>query len=163
MTPRPDSSTNSYNNAMPLTQKYNSSQRYPTLTGSPSTQSQSIPIANQLHKTHSELQLCMDEAVAEQKDYRFFSRVLKGISDSQGCSHSHNFMLQNQSLVSNIIHTRQDVTRRPQQEELSEDEWTPGLSSIEPHSSRATFLHNVTASALAELEDDEEGIFDFEL
>jgi hypothetical protein len=106
----------------------------------------------------------MDEAIADQKDYMFFSRVLKGISDSQGCSHSHNFILQNQSLVSHLIHTRQDVdvTRRPQHKELSED-WTPGLSSNEPFSSRAAFLHNVTASALAELEDDEEGIFDLEL
>jgi hypothetical protein len=114
-------------------------------------------VLNQLLKTHSELQLCMDEALAEQKDYMFFSRVLKGISDSQDCIHSYNFRVQNQSLVSHIIHTRrQDVERRPQYEDLDDDDdddWTLGLSSIEPYSSRAA----------AELDGYNEGIFDLEL
>jgi hypothetical protein len=103
----------------------------------------------------------MDEELAEQKDYMFFSRVLKGISDSQqdnGYSqHSHNFRLQTQSLVSHIIHTRQD--RPPPTLDLDEDEndWTPGLSS-----SRSAFLLNVTTSALIVAEEDD-GIFDLEL
>ena len=157
---RPESSTNSY-----------TMMRYPILPGSPSAQSQSIPIANHLLKTHSELQLCTDEALAEQKDDMFFSRVLKGINDSQGYIHSPNFRLQNQSLVSHIMYTRiQGVERRPQYEEyldedLDEDDWTPGLSSIETYSSHAAFLHEVTGSALAfaELDEDDEGIFDLEL
>lgn len=169
MTPRPES-TNSY--TMPLLQKHTSNQRYPTLSGSPSTQSQSIPIANQLPKTQSELQLRMDEAIAEQKDFLFFSRVVKGISDSQDYIHSHNFRLQNQSLVSHIIHTRQGVEQRggqPAQKYkdilLDEDDWTPGLSSIDPYPDRAAFLHSVTASALAvaELDMDDEGIFVLDL
>ena len=163
---RLESSTNSYT-MLPLPQKYTSSQHYPIPSGSPSSQSQSIPIVNQLLKTHSELQLCTDEALAEQKDDMFVSRVLKGINESQGYIHSPNFRLQNQSLVSHIMHTRrQDVKRQPQYEEdFDEDDWTPGLSSIEPYSSRATFLHEVTGSALAfaELDEDDECIFDLEL
>jgi hypothetical protein len=104
----------------------------------------------------------MDEELAEQKDYMFFSRVLKGISDSQqddGYSqHSHNFRLQTQSLVSHIIHTRQD--RPPPTLDLDdedENDWTPGLSN-----SRSAFLLNVTTSALIVAEEDD-GIFDLEL
>ena len=45
--------------------------------------SASIPIQNQMKRTESELKLCVDEEMADIRDYLFFARLVNGIARHQ--------------------------------------------------------------------------------
>lgn len=51
---------------------------------SPQIRSKSIPISSShFHRTASEIQLYLDEQIAEQRDYVFYSRLVNGIRNNQ--------------------------------------------------------------------------------
>lgn len=131
---------------------------------SSSPPSQSIPITKGLYRTASEVQLCLDEEVAEQRDYAFYSRVLNGISSSQRKGNPNNYMLQreNQDCLLHIMQTRGilSTTRREQ----NDDRYIIG-QSYETTSNGNFLLQSITseALALAESAEEEEGIFELDL
>ena len=121
--------------------------------------SQSIPITKGLYRTASEVQLCLDEEVAEQRDYAFYSRVLNGISSSQRKGNPNNYMLQreNQDCLLHIMQTRNNgilaTTRREQNDDC-----------YETTSNDNFLLQSITSVALALSESsEEEGIFELDL
>jgi hypothetical protein len=121
--------------------------------------SHSIPISNSLVKTASEIQLCIDEQIAEHRDFMFYSRLKKGISQTQQ-EESHNKYLrrENQVFLTHITQTRVDSQRQ-----LEEEGWSLGLSMDTPMNSE--FLHSVATEAFfttAKPDDDNEECF-FEL
>ena len=80
----------------------------PTTTSSePPVKSQNIPIRNPVPRTPSEVQLCQDEAIAEERDYAFFSRLVVGISHSAGkvCT-TGRLRSENETCLANILTTR---------------------------------------------------------
>jgi hypothetical protein len=90
----------------------------PLQTSTPSTiKSQSIPISQGLCRTASEVQLCQDEQVAEQRDYAFYSRVVSGMCQSQGASESYHHRKENQMCLSHIMETRSNGIASDEDEE----------------------------------------------
>ena len=128
------------------------------------TKSASIPISKNIPKTPSEIQLCMDEAIADQRDYVFYSRLVKGISMTQSLSQNQYIRLENQVCLSHIINTRNDY---PRCQTAADDDWSPGQSNLRSQDYN-DFLQNVAANALAlaqsdDSEEEEGGIFDLEM
>eukprot|EP00429_Kryptoperidinium_foliaceum_P034478 CAMPEP_0176166318 /NCGR_PEP_ID=MMETSP0120_2-20121206/85060_1 /TAXON_ID=160619 /ORGANISM="Kryptoperidinium foliaceum, Strain CCMP 1326" /LENGTH=190 /DNA_ID=CAMNT_0017503853 /DNA_START=385 /DNA_END=957 /DNA_ORIENTATION=+ len=71
--------------------------------------SQSIPISSShFHRTASEIQLCLDEQIAEQRDSLFYSRVIHGIQESQMYGKNRNLQMQNQMCLVHVMQTRAD-------------------------------------------------------
>lgn len=156
----------------------------PTRSTSPTMKSQSIPIGKVIPRTASELQLCMDEAIAEERDYMFYCRIVQGISQTQErMSRNRYLQYENQACLAHVIRTRHDQQHKQDQNGVYvppnmpsttyyEDDWAPGLSGFEqqpPLSSGASLsiVDSITSKALAiaESPDDgyDEGIFDLEL
>jgi hypothetical protein len=93
--------------------------------------SERIPICKNLHRTASELQLCEDEQLAEQRDYAFFSRLVNGISKSQTSGTNQYLQTENQVCLAHIIQTRleKEQARAGQQEaqrptQKPEEQWS---------------------------------------
>lgn len=127
----------------------------------PSTfKSQSIPISEGLYRTSSEMQLCIDEQAAEQKDLAFYSRVFRGICESQGVSKSWQAKQENHCTLLHVMQTRNTGLKLDQMNE-EDDEWILG-ESLE---NDGQLLHGIAsdANALTTPEVEEEGIFDMEL
>jgi hypothetical protein len=129
--------------------------------------SQSIPICKNLHRTLSEVQLCADEQLAEQRDYAFFSRIVNGISKSQTSGTNQYLQMENQVCLAHIIQTRleQEQARAGQQEEQRptqkpEDQWFFGLSAENVDDSYS--LSDAIARASSTVVDDD-AIFDLDL
>lgn len=78
--------------------------------GSPQgMKSRSIPISNgHFRRTESEMQLCLDEHIADQRDFAFFSRLVDGIQQSQAHGTNLYLQMQNQSCLKHIHQTRSD-------------------------------------------------------
>jgi hypothetical protein len=70
------------------------------------SKSASIPISNSIRRTSSENQLSQDEAVADYKDFLFFSRVVDGISRQQRDLKNGSFRHENQMCLAHIVRTR---------------------------------------------------------
>jgi hypothetical protein len=69
--------------------------------------SHSIPVSGYIHRTPSELQLCEDEAIADYRDYCFYSRIIGGISRQQMKLQSGlELRYKNDETLFNIIRTR---------------------------------------------------------
>ena len=144
--------------------------------------SQSIPICKNLNRTASELQLCVDEQLAEQRDYAFFSRLVNGIGKCQNTGTSPYLQMENQVCLAHIIQTRHEkITPEPcsdqwQPEQQQHDEqWSIGLTD-EPgyvindnDNSNNNYYHNLSmvpshpiAIGSSAMEDDG-AIFDLDL
>ena len=155
----------------------------------PEFKSQSIPICKNLNRTPSELQLCMDEELAEERDYAFFARLVNGIGNS-GCT-SRYLQMENQNCLAHIIQTRHErlvpassslSANEPtfsldeqimlaQQQQTNDDQWSLGLADMEqPVDNYNNHYHHhhhhaiSTESSLQPTEDDDDGaIFDLDL
>jgi hypothetical protein len=137
--------------------------RYPShsllQSSTPSTIiSQSIPISQGLCKTASEVQLCQDEQVAEQRDYAFYSRVVSGICQSQGASESWHYRKENQMCLSHIIETRNNGNTS----EEDEEGWAIG-TSLETDRKKELIRDITQAVAITTPSDGEECIFEMDL
>lgn len=152
--------------------------------------SQSIPISSiHFHRTASEIQLCLDEQIAEHRDNIFFTRVVKGIQQSQLAGKNRYLQMQNQVCLAHILQTRkesnhQQSQQRPttmpgfipmpeQQQQQQQDEWSSGVGlSIDAPSSSSLppppyfnrrDLNSITADAIAIADNVDDMIFDLEL
>jgi hypothetical protein len=160
----------------------------PTRCSLRSMKSPSIPIGNTISKTPSEVQLCMDEAIADQRDYMFYCRLVKGISLTQEMALDRTLRYENQACLAHVVRTRHqdpnipnpdcivDKENQLHQQPLwlypsyqyqvpfqPEDDWTPGLSDyyMEP-STFSSLLDSLAAEALAIAGAEEDTIFDLE-
>lgn len=68
--------------------------------------SKSIPIANGMKRTPSELQLHEDEQVADFRDYLMFSRIVDGITRQQEATTDYKLRQTNDMCLAHIIGTR---------------------------------------------------------
>ena len=107
------------------------------------------------------MQLCMDEAIAEQRDYLFYSRLVKGISTTQSLSKDQSLRMENQMCLSHIFETRHGIPGQ----RLDVGNLVPSSMVPVNGQDKSSYLRNVTASALAlaELGESEEGIFEFDM
>ena len=129
----------------------NSEEEFP----SNSTRSQSIPITEGLYRTASEIQLCLDEEVAEQRDFAFYARLMNGISLSH--SKGSNWVLQreNQDCLLHIMQTRNNEEHR----------YTNDSNNCN-NQPKEIILKNITTEAITITKSDdadEEGIFELDL
>lgn len=152
-----------------------------TASGSPQMRSRSIPISSShLHRTASEIQLCLDEKIAEYRDNLFYSRVVNGIRQSQLMSKDQSLQTQNQHCLLHIMQARKDTSRHGllkgfiEPDIFEEDDWAIGLPMETILSSRKPYLpsipprndtHAITKSdiELATCADDQIMIFDMEI
>ena len=138
---------------------------------SPQIKSPSIPIVGSIDRTSSEIQLCLDEEVAERRDYAFYSRVLDGISRSQP-SNSSNWILkrENQNCLQHIMQTRRADSRsngdeaaaeQEEAESMIDNDWAVGhnLDGNEMTTSNEKISETIDMVQL----DDEDGIFDLDM
>ena len=102
----------------------------------------SIPISNGLLRTASEIQLCVDEALAEQRDRVFYSRLVNGIRQTQGLSQNRQIRIENQVCLNHIMQTRLD-------RQTDQESWFFGLSTKPPSTDEES--------------KEEEGIFELDL
>ncbi len=116
--------------------------------------SQSIPISKNL-PTAYEVQLCVDEQIAEQRDYVLYSRLVQGISQTQDQSHDKRLQMENQMCLSHIMQTRQDGQSYPEKKD-----WSLGFS----HDAQfdKDLVHSIALDAFA-IATSEEGIFELDL
>jgi hypothetical protein len=128
--------------------------------------SQSIPISKAMLRTASEVQLCVDEQLAEQRDYVFYSRLVNGISQSQRISQNNYLRMENQMCLAHIMQTRQDAHAAAMaahhQQQQQQEEWAFGYHNSPMDKE---FVHAIATDALAIAisQDDEEGIFELDL
>ncbi len=145
-------------------------------TTSTQIRSQSIPISNShFHRTASEIQLCLDEQIAELRDHLFYSRVVTGIEQTKMCATNRTLQKQNEMCLAHIMQTRTDAT--PYQKSLTfpslpeNDDWSIGLPIDHVPStmlSEQTITHDARTIpadtiALANQTDDQGMIFDLDL
>jgi predicted ATPase len=125
--------------------------------------SQSIPISKAMLRTASEVQLCEDEQLADQRDYVFYSRLVNGISHSQRISQNNYLRMENQICLAHIMQTRQDAhaAAMAAHHQQQQEEW-----AFSYHNSPVDkeFVHAMTTDALAIAisQEDEEGIFELD-
>ena len=133
-------------------------QRYrshsPLQSPTPSIKSQSIPISEGLYRTASEIQLCQDEEVADQRDYAFYSRVVSGISQSQCQSKSWHLKRENHMCLLHIMQTRNNGAKH----EDDDDDWALGRSLEQSLDDQLVHSIASEAVALTTSPDDEEGM-----
>jgi hypothetical protein len=139
--------------------------------------SKSIPISNShFHRTTSEIQLCLDEQIAEQRDHMFFARVVNGIQECQLAGNNRQLQMQNQMCLIHILQARKDSSQNqclmpmPGITEPEQEYWTVGLSidapSLpHPHSimMERRDVRSIRADALAIVNTIDDMIFDLEL
>jgi hypothetical protein len=157
------------------TGSYSEESQIPT-SSSPQLRSQSIPISSShFHKTASEIQLCLDEQIAELRDHIFFSRVMYGIQQSTLTGKDQYLQMQNDMCLAHIIQTRADTA--PSHKPLTfpslpeGDDWSVGLPIDAPSNNNNLSmlsmrdLRTVTADAvtLANQADEQGMIFDLDL
>ena len=159
-----------------------SSNHSPTKHSLGCMKSPSIPIGKTISKTPSEVQLCMDEAIADERDYVFYCRLVKGISLTQEKALDRTLRYENQACLAHVVRTRHrdpksssDATVQnehqlhqkwlyPYHYQLPyqpEEDWTPGLSDLEP-STISSRLGSLAAEALAIAGAEDDTIFDLE-
>jgi hypothetical protein len=115
--------------AMPITSKRKSSSR------EQSSRSSSIPLpSTHVSRTQSELQLCLDEEVAEQRDTLMFYRLVNGIRERQS-SPTQDCDETSERSIAGIYHTRlaSHVEVCEQNSSLDPDDtpkWSPLRSGI---------------------------------
>ena len=119
---------------------------------SPQMKSQSIPITKNIFRTASEIQLCLDEQIADQRDYAFFSRLVNGISRTRNSSQNRQLQFENHMCLSHVVKTRHD-----EKDESSQ----LGLSIDAPVD--RSYVHSIANEALDVATSGEEGIFELEL
>ena len=68
-----------------------------------STTSKSIP------RTASELQLCLEEQIADQRDYALYSRIVEGISRTRSECPSKELQLENHQCLYKVMQARNDA------------------------------------------------------
>jgi hypothetical protein len=132
-------------------------------TASSCSQTRSVPIANGMKRTPSELQLSEEEALADYRDYCMFSRIVTGIQ----CQHRPA-----DSTLNNIIRTRhlpvEDAVCRSYEDDFLKYTNLPstGATTWMPHISEQVWCESQDRPAII-LEQDEdgadEGIFVFDL
>jgi hypothetical protein len=89
--------------------------------------SASIPISNSIRRTSSENQLSQDEAVADYKDFLFYSRVVDGISRQQRELKNGYLRYENQVCLAHIVRTRHADSEKKLCED---DEWSRELAEL---------------------------------
>ena len=113
----------------------------PSDSGTISSQmrSQRIPISStHLNPSASELQLCLDEEIAEQRDHLFYSRVVRGIQQSQLAGKDYDLQMQNQLCLAHIMQAHGDSTQKTHYpkypgflgapiEDPEEEDWAVGM------------------------------------
>jgi hypothetical protein len=79
--------------------------------------SQSIPISNSHVRTASEIQLRIDEEIAEHRDFMFYSRLKKGTSQTEQEESQNKYLrMENQVCLTHITQTRGDSQRQSEEE-----------------------------------------------
>jgi len=87
--------------------------------------SRSVPIPECMFRTPSELQLTVDEQVADQRDFAFFARLVSGISERRASSTSTTNVAcatETDRCLTHIIQTRQHNQSHDEQEAEAEAE-----------------------------------------
>jgi len=88
--------------------------------------SRSVPIPECMFRTPSELQLTVDEQVADQRDFAFFARLVSGISERRGSSSTSTTNAacakETDRCLTHIIQTRQHNQSHDEQEAEAEAE-----------------------------------------
>jgi hypothetical protein len=130
-----------------------------TCTMASPQQSPSIPISvNGMRRTPSELQLCIDEEIADYRDYLFYHRLVQGITKQCTCQNPF-FGYQNQICLAHIEKTRHD-----EHSAYSNRFMTPPRLNHSNAADHMEFLKSVTTCLLCEIQDEEDDdIFDMEL
>ena len=120
--------------------------------GSTRFRSNSIPVTKYIHKTPSELQLYEDEAIADQRDYCMYSRIVGGIIRHQMSRQTDlEIRYQYDETLTNIIRTRHAL-----------DDCTNSAGRI-LHCSNQAYDDDDWAPNFVELNGQDEGIFVLEL
>jgi hypothetical protein len=166
--------------AMPITSKRKSS-------SSDSSRSSSIPLpSTHVARTQSELQLYLDEEVAEQRDLNMFYRLVNGIRERQS-SPTRYLDATSERSIAGIYHTRlashveggceqnssldRDATpkwsslhsTRQVSEGSTHDEWSiSGFDSPRHEQPNANAINNI-ALHCEEDDEDDEGVFSLDL
>jgi hypothetical protein len=98
----------------------------------------------------------MDEQIAEQRDYVFYSRLVQGIGQTQYQSLDKCLQMENQMCLSHIMQTRYEGQSYPEKED-----WSFEFS----HDAQfdKDLVYSIAADALAVATSDEEGIFELDL
>jgi len=148
--------------------------------------SSSVPIPDALYRSPSELQLSVDEQVAEERDFVFYARLMSGIRERNRAANEQNRDLQHcysaetERCLTHIMQTRhqqeQGVKERfliPQVEERSDNVAAGGyyhedldclMSCSSSYSSSSTYQHDFEQDRNNDLYCEEnECIFDLEL
>ena len=129
--------------------------------GEARSRSHSIPVSGYIHRTPSELQLCEDEAIADYRDYCFYSRIIGGISRQQMKLQSGlELRYKNDETLFNIIRTRYATPPSP-------SDGHEGVDHI-IHFLRETKVSEDWEPAFVELDQafepsQEQGVFDLEM
>jgi hypothetical protein len=106
MSPLPEHTVLCVNHGESLMMSRSSSSNSPTTRSQGSMKSPSIPIGKTISKTPSEVQLCIDEAIADQRDYMFYCRLVKGISLTQEMALDRTLRYENQACLAHVVRTR---------------------------------------------------------
>jgi hypothetical protein len=167
--------------AMPITSKRKSSSRE-------SSRSSSIPLpSTHVSRTQSELQLCLDEEIAEQRDTLMFYRLVNGIRERQS-SPTQDLDETSERSIAGIYHTRlashvevceqnssldpDDTPKwsplrsrvRQVSEGSSHDEWSiSGFDSCQHEQPHANATMTNIALRCEEDDEDDEGVFSLDL
>ena len=111
-------------NTLKSTTAYHQSISLPS--GALMNKSASIPISNSIRRTSSEHQLSQDEAVADYKDFLFYSRVVDRISRQQGQWKDGYLRYENQMCLAHIVRTR----HADAQKKSFDDDWSQELANF---------------------------------
>lgn len=123
----------------------------------------SVPIPNAMFRSPSELQLTVDEQVADERDYNFFSRLVSGISErsfhatpataaptTASCCHHYN--TETDRCLTHIIQTRQQMIEGGQEEE--EGDCSVCGNTIHPNKYGYHMVGGVTIEAQEDIDQD---------
>eukprot|EP00934_Nitzschia_sp_Nitz4_P006290 Nitzschia sp. Nitz4//scaffold108_size72880//514//1011//NITZ4_005804-RA/size72880-processed-gene-0.53-mRNA-1//1//CDS//3329532636//6280//frame0 len=132
---------------------------------SPQMKSRSIPITTgHFHRTASEIQLYIDEQIAEQRDNAFYARIVNGILINQSKGKNRELQKENELCLTSIIQTHKGQPSTPtgmlslgeSQKEKEYDDWIVG-EYVEDDC-------NLTSSDESpDLDEDSDLIFDLDL
>jgi len=68
--------------------------------------SSSVPIPDAMFRSPSELQLSVDEQVAEERDFVFYARLVSGIRERTHCDHHQYYNEETERCLTHIMQTR---------------------------------------------------------
>lgn len=92
--------------------------------------SSSVPIPDAMFRSPSELQLSVDEQVAEERDFVFYARLVSGIrertraANHQPCDCHHHYNEETERCLTHIMQTRHQQEQQLEEDGVLIQEWT---------------------------------------